>query len=120
MKLVIIRDQSSTFTGKATFSIMAKIEVSSEEKANIKKYKMGKILLHTNMDERGSGLLGAISRASMEVKFTVDDLVNGKKIEVKDIMEIIELEEIIINVSKTFKQVLEAAASFGGETVIEL
>ena len=42
------------------------------------------------------------------------------EIEVKDIMEIIELEEIIISVSKTFKQVLEAAASFGGETVIEL
>jgi len=120
MKLVLLRNQSSTFTGKAKFSIMAKIEVSSEEQTHIRKYDMGKTLLHTNMANRGSGIAGAISRASMEVKFTVNDLINGKKVECKDIMEMLELEEVIVSVSKTFKQVLEAAASFGGETVIEL
>ena len=78
-----------------------------------------KLHRHTKV-YRGKDLLGAISRASMEVKFTVNDLINGKKVECKDIMEMLELEEVIVSVSKTFKQVLEAVASFGGETVIEL
>jgi len=120
MKLVLIRDQSSSFTGTPKFSVTVKVEVSAAEQASIKKYKMGKTLLYTNMDDRGKGLLGAISRASMEIKFTINDLIDGKKIECKDIMEMLALEGVIVEVSKTFKQVLEAAASFGGETVIEL
>ena len=34
--------------------------------------------------------------------------------------EMLELESIVVEVSQKFKQVLEAAATFGGETVIEL
>ena len=120
MKLVLIRDQSKSLTGKAKFSVTAKVEVTDEEKSNIAKYKMGEMLLYTNMEDRGSGILGALSRAAMEVKFSINDLINGKKIECKDIMEMLALEEIIVDTSKTFKQVLEASATFGGETAIEL
>lgn len=120
MKLILQRNQTKGFSGKTTFSVTATVEVSNEEKANINKYKLGKELLYTNMEDRGSGVLGAISRKMMAVEFTINNLINGKKIDCKTILEMLELEESIMEVTKTFKQVLDASATFGDEEVIEL
>jgi hypothetical protein len=59
---------------------------------------MGKTLLYTKnvMVDRGSGLLGAASRLAFRmtnVEVTVDDLVNGKHLECKDIVEMLAIEE---------------------------
>ena len=122
MKLIIIRNQESKglMSKSVRFSILAKVEVSEQEQENIAKYKLGDTLLYTNMEDRGSGVLGAISIKAMAIEFTINDLIAGKKIESEDILEILELEEIIINASKTFKDILEASANFGNETIIEL
>lgn len=122
MKLVIVRDQVSKgmMSKKINFSIMAKVEITSEERANIEKYKLGKIILYSNMEDRGSGVLGALSRKAMAVEFTINDLAMGRKIESEDIIEIISLEEQITAAAKNFKDILEASANFGNETVIEL
>ena len=122
MKLIIMRDQVSKgmMSKKVHFSILAKVEVTDDEKENITKYKLGNILLYSNMEDRGSGVLGAISRKAMAVEFNINDLINGKKIESDDILEILDLEETIIGAAKNFKQILEASANFGEEEVIEL
>lgn len=122
MKLVIVRDQVSKgmMSKKVHFSILAKVEVSADEKENIEKYKLGNTLLYTNMEDRGSGVLGAISRKAMAVEFTINSLITGKKIESEDIGEILDLEDTIIGVAKNFKQILEASANFGEQVVIEL
>jgi len=122
MKLIIVRNQESKgmMSKKINFSITAKVELSEEEKANIQKYKLANIILYTNMEDRGSGVLGAISRKAMGVEFTINDLAVGRKIESEDIIEIIGLEEQITTAAQNFKEILEASASFGNETVIEL
>ena len=75
------------------------------------------------MTDGGSGLLGVASRLAfhaINLKVTVDDLYNGKKIECKNILEMLAVEEQIKEACVNFKNVLEACRHFGGEEIIEL
>lgn len=127
MKLLLRRDQKSGMlgVGKVTFTLAVRAELSEEEKSNIKKYKLGETVLYerSTMTDRGSGLLGLASRVAfkmMNLSVSVNDLSDGKKIDCKDIMEMLAVEEQIKEAAQTFKNVLEAAAQFGGEEVIQL
>lgn len=120
MKLLLRRGQKQGVMGGVTFMLDARAELTPAESENVKKYKMGKTLLYTNMQDRGAGLIGMISRAAMGIEIHVDDLVHGKHIEVKDIIEMIATEEQLKEASANFKRVLETAAQFGGEEVIEI
>jgi len=125
VKLLLRRDQKSGFTGKITFTLAVRAELSDQEKNNIQKYKLGDTMLYERMTmtDKGSGLLGVASRLAfkaMNLTVSVDDLSDGKKIDCKDIVEMLAVEDQIKEAAQTFKNVLEAAASFGGEEVIEL
>lgn len=125
MKLLLRRDQKSGLIGKITFTLAVRAELTDEEKSNIKKYKLGDTMLYERMTmtDKGSGLLGVASRLAfkaMNLTVSVDDLSGGKKIDCKDIVEMLAVEDQIKEASQTFKNVLEAAASFGGEEVIVL
>ena len=125
MKLLLRRDQKSGLIGKVTFTLTVRAELSDEEKSNIKKYKLGETMLYERdkIVDPGKGLLGLASRVAfkmMNISVSVEDLSDGKKIDCKDIVEMLAVEEQITEAAKTFKNVLEAAASFGGEEVIEL
>ena len=126
MKLLIRRDQkSSLMGGKITFTMDVRANLSDEERANIKKYKLGETMLyesHATLD-RGSGLLGLASRLAhkaLTISVSVNDLASGKHIEFKDIMEMIAVEECIKDATRNFMDVLRAAANFGGEEVLEI
>jgi hypothetical protein len=119
MKLVLNRDQKKSLTGKAKFKLDAVAELTPNEKRNIDKYKMGKTLLYTNLENRGKGLLGVISRAAMGIEITVDDLVSGKTVECKDILEMIALEGQVAEACESFKLMLDTAANFGGSVTLE-
>lgn len=125
MKLLLRRDQKSGLIGKVTFTLAVRAELSDEEKNNIKKYKLGDTMLYERMamTDKGSGLLGVASRLAfkmMNLTVSINDLSGGKKIDCKDIVEMLAVEDQIKEAAQTFKNVLEAAASFGGEEVIEL
>lgn len=127
MKLLLRRDQKSGLIGmgKITFTLAVRAELTDEEKSNIKKYKLGDTMLYERMTltDKGSGLLGVASRLAfkmMNLSVSVNDLSDGKKIDCKDIVEMLAVEDQIREAAQTFKNVLEAAASFGGEEVIEL
>lgn len=125
MKLLLRRDQKSGLIGKITFTLAVRAELSDIEKSNIKKYKLGDTMLYERMTltDKGSGLLGVASRLAfkmMNISVSVNDLADGKKIDCKDIVEMLAVEDQIKEAAQTFKNVLEAAASFGGEEVIEL
>ncbi len=67
------------------------------------------------MVDRGSGLLGLASRIAfnaMNISVSVNDLVNGKRIECKNILEMLAVEEQIKEAAITFKQVLSACVHF--------
>ncbi|MHB8256602.1 MAG: hypothetical protein ACYDHY_14375 [Acidiferrobacterales bacterium] len=125
MKLLLRRDQKSGLIGKVTFTLAVRAEITSEEQNNIKKYKLGDTMLYERMTmiEKGSGLLGLASRLAykaINLTISVNDLSDGKKIDCKDIVEMLAVEDQIKEAAQTFKNVLQAAATFGGEEVVEL
>lgn len=125
MKLLLRRDQKSGMLGKMTFTLDVRADLSDEEKSNITKYKLGETMLYERMTmtDKGSGLLGVASRLAfkmMNLTVSVNDLNNGKRIDCKDIVEMIAVEDQIREATHTFVQVLKAAANFGGEEVIEI
>lgn len=125
MKLLLRRDQKSGLIGKVTFTLTVRAELTDEEQNNIRKYKLGDTMLYERdkLVDRGSGLLGVASRLAfkmMNLTVSVNDLSEGKKIDCKDIVEMLAVEGQLKEAAQTFKNVLEAAASFGGEEVIEL
>ena len=125
MKLLLRRDQKSGMMGKITFTLTVRAELSEEEKSNIKKYKLGDTMLYERdkLADPGSGLKGMAWRLAfkmMNITVSVNDLSDGKKVDCKDIVEMLAVEEQIREAAQTFKNVLEAAASFGGEEVVEL
>jgi len=111
--------------GGITFSLEVRADLTADERASIAKYKLGDTMLYQSheMTDRGSGLLGVASRLAFKaltISVSVKDLVNGKKIECKDIVEMLAAEDQIKEAAQTFVQVLHAAATFGGEEVIEI
>ena len=126
MKLLIRRDQKKGMLGMGAvvFQLDARAELTPQERDWINRYKMGKTVLYTKNEliDRGSGLLGAASRLAfkmMNVQVTVDDLVHGKHIEVKDIVEMLAVEEQLKQAAATFCEVLKAAGTFGGEEMLD-
>jgi hypothetical protein len=125
MKLLLRRDQRSSMLGKVIFTLEVRADITAEEQSNIRKYKLGDTMLYQSheMTDRGSGLLGMASRLAfkaMTIHVSVNDLANGKRIECKDIVEMLAVEDQIKEAAQTFSQVLSAAASFGGEEVVEI
>ncbi|MBI3894350.1 MAG: hypothetical protein HY313_00315 [Acidobacteria bacterium] len=127
MKLLLRRNQKAGMLGmgKIAFILEVRAELTDQEKKNIEKYRLGDTMLYERdkIIDPGKGLLGLASRLAfkmMNISVSVDDLSNGKKIDCKDIVEMLAVEEQIREAAQTFKNVLTAAASFGGEEVIEL
>lgn len=125
MKLLLRRDQKSGFTGKVTFTLTVRSELSAEERDAIDKYKLGDTVLYekNTMTDPGSGLLGLASRVAfraMNISVSVNDLQNGKKVDCKDIVEMLAVEDQIRGAGKVFDAILKAAMNFGGEEVVDL
>lgn len=117
MKLILQKNQKSGL-GKPKYILEAMVELTDDEAKNVKKYKVGKTVLYTNM-EGASGLLGKMNTALIGTEFTVDDLVKGKRVEMKDFFEMIALEGIVKESCEKFKLMLEAMANFGGDEIVE-
>ena len=94
-------------------------DLTDEEADNVSKYRFGDTMLYTNLEDRGKGIMGALSRAIIGIEIRVNDLVHGKVIECKNIIEMISIEEQIKEACKYFKIMLDTAAQFGGDEVIE-
>ena len=125
MKLLLKRDQKSGMMGGITFLLDVRAELSDQEQLSVSKYKLGTTMLYERdkMVDPGSGLLGAASRLSFKMtnlSVNVNDLSSGRRIECKDIIEMLAVEEQIKQACQTFQAVLKAASSFGGEEVIEI
>ena len=127
MELLLRRDQKVGMLGmgSVTFALEVRARLTSAEQQNITRYKLGKTILYTKNEiiDPGKGLLGLASRLAfkaLNISVSVDDLTGGKRIECKDIIEMLAVEGQIREAAITFKDVLEAAAHFGGEEVIAI
>lgn len=124
MQLLLRRDQRSSVLGKAIFALDVRSDLTPEEQSNISKYKLGSTMLYESHEiSGGHGLIGLATRLAFKaisISVSVNDLASGKRIECKDIVEMIAVEDQIKEAAKTFKAVLDAAATFGGEEVVAL
>lgn len=125
MKLLLRRDQRQGMLGKVVFTLEVRASISDEERAAVDKYKLGDTVLYekNTVVDPGSGILGLASRLAfkaMNISVNVRDLVNGKKVECKDIVEMLAVEDQVREAAKTFSAVLNAARGFGGEEAIDL
>lgn len=125
MKLLLRRDQRAGLLGKVIFTLDVRAQISPEERANIDKYKLGKELLYMRnkdvpQDEGWKGVGKLIMFHALNLTISVNDLVNGKKVECKDILEMLAVEEQIKEAALSFGRILEAAAHFGGEEIVHV
>ena len=125
MQLVLRRSQRSAILGgKQIFVLEVRASLSKEELGNIAKYRLGDTLLYSrDIIVEGTGILGYVSKKAldaMNISVSVDDLTRGKKVECKDIMEMMFVVEQIKTAAQNFKAVLESAAHFGGEEILEI
>ena len=127
IKLKMRRKQSKAFLGGVGFSIYFIAEISPEAQKAIRYYRFGKTILYQkDIDLKQGGALKLLwhwlvlllTRKRWQI--TVNDIVRGRTIECKDIIEMLEIEDRIKTASQTFAQVLRASAWFGGEEVIDL
>lgn len=125
MKVLLRRNQKTGITGNVNFVLDVRAELTPEEKNHVSKYKLGQTMLYQRheMVDKGSGLLGLASRLifrATNLSVSVDDLAKGKQIACKDVVEMLAVEEQVRSACQTFRNVLRAAASFGGEEVVEV
>ncbi len=110
---------------KPVFMLDARTELSNEEREAIRRYKLGDTLLYEKKPlQQGSNeytqLGHTLAWRFANLTITVNDLQNGRKVECKDILEMLGVEEQLKQAAQNFKAVLDAAAHFGGEEVVEL
>jgi hypothetical protein len=125
MNLLLRRDQRSSLMGKVIFQLDVRAEITPEEATAIQRYRLGDTVLYTQGEiaDRGSGLLGLASRMAfhaINISVSVNDLVNGKRVECKNIVEMLAVEDQIREAAVTFKHVLNAAVHFGGEEAVAI
>ncbi len=130
MQLRLNRRQRTTgLTGsKIVFSLEAKVDLTPDEATYVKRYKMGDEILYSKErvtpDSSGEASFRSLARnlafAATVLTITINDLVRGRVVECKDILEMLAIEDQIRSACGVFKNVLESAAFFDGEEVIEL
>lgn len=125
MHLLLHKDQYCNVFGTVVFRLDARVSLTDEERASIRRYGFERALLYSRAEltDPGSGLLGFASRlafTAMNVSVTVQDLLDGKRVESKDIVELLAAEEQIKESAATLKQILAAALHFAGEETIAI
>ncbi len=130
MKLIFKQSQASKgmLSKSIEFSLNARVELTETEKANIDKYKMGQEVIYS--DERaqlgaaqinhGGSLKSGVFNALTGLTITVNDMVRGKQIACKEILEMLHVKQTVEESCGQMKAMLDAAANFDGEDIVEL
>ena len=122
--MLLRRDQRSAMLGgKPVFTLDVRADLTAEEKANIAKYRLGDAILFQRFsddEKRGDNFGAAVLRFLRDLTITVSELENGRRFECKDIREMVASQAAIKEAAIMFKTVLDTAAQFGGEEVIEV
>ena len=106
MKLNITKNQSGKMFGGVSFELTAKVDLSSDESALVKKYKMEE----ETLVQKEMSLFGN----PFTISIKIGSLVSGETFKCENVAQIIETEENLQSACQSFKNYLDAAASFGG------
>jgi len=128
VQLKVRRAQNQGLIGGVGFSVHFIAELSPQARAAVKHYRLGdSILFQKDLDLKlSTNIFLALWRVLVlwltrkRWRVTVKDLVRGRTLTAKDVIEMLDIEADMRKAAETFAQVLRAAAWFGGEEVIEL
>ena len=139
MLLKIKRSQKSSMLGNAVFGLDFRADVSNEERSLIDKYKLGKDIIYSsenfqknvatavtagasgNMLGAAKSIAAGIGARFFNLKITINDLIDGKHVEMKDLSELISAEEQVVTACNNLKAYLSTAKTFDGrEVVVEI
>ena len=126
MKLLLRRSERTGALGGLIFVLDIRAELTGEETGWIAKYKLGDLQLYSRKARpdvdtgtvTGIGLL--LLHHALNLTINVRDLVYGKKIECKNILEMLSAEAQVKEAAQNFGSVLRAASQFGGEEVVPI
>ena len=127
MELLLTKSQKSgMLTSTITFILNIKTKLNEEEFSLVRKYKMGKEIVYekhaiTGAAQNITGIAGVMARMTVKalnLTFTVDDLVKGRSIECKDILDMMAAEQQIKDAADGLWGILQASKHFEGEEVI--
>lgn len=130
MRLRFRRSQrmSGIMSKTTVFTLEARVDISDEDLGHLKKYKMGQEIVYSrervaadkSSEHSWSGIARNLAAYATALTIRIDDLISGTKVECKDILEMMAVEEQIVSACQTFKNILQSMAHFDGEEVIEL
>ena len=137
MQLSIRRSQrdSGVFGNKVTFALDAQIRPTAEERALIKRYKLGKEIVYASEEARrhdaakqnaaARGGLGGLAQAvvsagmaAASLQCTIDSLTAGQHIECPSLPELLSAEDAIVQACTNAKSFLDAATAFDGTELV--
>lgn len=137
MKLLLGRSQRSAglMGGKVMFTLDARVDLTDEETALVRKYGLAKQVLYNSEKSKqhlgnaaqalasggGSSFLKAgigIAMAALSLNITIESLAKGHHIECKDLDELLATEQAIMDACRSIKVYLDTAVTFDGREVV--
>jgi len=136
MQLKIQRSQraSGVMSKSVMFCVDARIHLTSEERDNIQKYKLGSQVLYSSEAakrhaeaasgehyESGKSWMRGIYHAAaarMALSITVDSLQRGQHIECKDLNEVLDAEQALKEACQSLRTYLLLAQTFDGGQLV--
>lgn len=128
VQLKVRRSQNNRIVGGVGFSVHFIAELSPEARNAVRHYRLGNaVLFQKDLNLKlTANLIVAIWRVfklwftRRRWRVTVNDLVQGRTLTAKDVIEMLDIESDMRKAAETFAKVLRAAAWFGGEEIVEL
>jgi hypothetical protein len=125
LELLLSRSQRPGFSS-ITFVLDVRTRLSEDENALVSKYKLGKEILYQKeavsdkLAEQGvyRRLLTLFTAKAVGAILTSNDLLKGKTIVCKDILEMMDNEEQLKRAAGGFYAILQVCRGFEGEEVI--
>ena len=124
------------------FCLDVRADYARDEAANISKYKLGKQVVYNSraakkhldsagaqldrtqaggVGERAAGLVrgaASLALAAMNLNISIASLGSGHHIECKDLSELMEAEEAVMQACRNVRDFLQLAATFNGSTIL--
>jgi len=144
MQLKIQRSQrmGGLMGSTVLFCLDVRADYAPQEAANIAKYKLGKEVIYNcraakrhlesasgqldrtqagGVGERATGLVrgvASLAMAAMNLNISIASLGSGHHIECKDLAELMEAEEAVMEACRNVRDFLKLAATFNGSTIL--
>jgi hypothetical protein len=129
MEVLLTKSQKSgMFSSSISFVLHMQAKLTSEEADLVKRYKMGGLVIYdkdagmVDKARQGDGwrsLAAGLMVKALKLQITINDMINGRSLELKDINEMMAANAQIKEAAENFHGMLMASKHFEGEEVLK-